>query len=646
MSRFLQSVFQILSNDKNETTSNCIIMQVFSFFSSLHYRARRYGWYRVGIVISFLVSLSTCSTLSSEQTTQQDQTEIILHKPIRDVRGFDEVIRNAKRSKPESPTVKVGMLLPLSGRYAALGQTLRDIASQALFDHRAENLILRFGDTGGHPQGVFEATRTLLDEGVHLILGPLFFSEANAIKSMVSQARVPMLTFSNDIRLRDETTYVLGLSPVPQIERLISYIISQDAEGTSEEVATSEETATSEEVATSEETTTSEEVATSEETTTSEEVATSEETTTSEEVATSEETTTSEEVATSEETTTSEEVATSEETTTSEEVATSEETATSEEVVTSEETATSEEVATSEETATSEEVATSEETNEERKPKRFALLVPQSTYGQTIIQAVSEVIERHNGLIVRTVTYLSEADNIQSAVRKVVNISLEELRERHNRERILQQQDTLASIIEQIETIEEIEEIHENEIVEGVSGFASKNDDLRPLVADFDVLILADSALWRLDIIFDILQEFGIDRDSYLVSGTSLWERMNTRIIPDLIGGLFAAPPLDRWQSFNESFRRFYGYLPPRQATMIYDAVHLVSRFADISGIRDQIDLAELTQLEIPGLDGILSLKPQGIIERELVIYEILADGLRIIDPPAPDTEEITEDIL
>ena len=615
-------------------------MQVFSFLSSLNYRARRYGWYRVGIVISFLVSLSTCSTLSSEQTTQQDQTEIILHKPIQDVRGFDEAIRNAKRSKPESPIVRVGVLLPLSGRYAEWGQTLRDSASQALFDHRAENLILRFGDTGGHPQGVFEATRTLLDEGVHLILGPLFFSEANAIKSMVSQAQVPMLTFSNDIRLRDETTYVLGLSPVPQIERLISYIISRDAAGTSEEIATSEEVATSEEIATSEE------VATSEETATSEEVATSEETATSEEVATSEETATSEEVATSEETATSEEVATSEDTATSEEVATSEDTATSEEVATSEDTATSEEVATSEETATSEEVATSEEINEESTPKRFALLVPQSTYGQTITQAVSEVIERHNSTIVRTVTYLSEADNIQSAVRQVVNISLEELRERHNRERTLQQQDTLASIIEQIETIEEIEEIHENEIVEGVSGFASKNEDLRPLVVDFDVLILADSALWRLDIIFDTLQEFGIDRDTYLVSGTSLWERMNLRIIPDLIGSIFAAPPLDRWQSFSESFRRLYGYLPPRQATMIYDTVHLVSRFADISGIRGQIDLAELTQLEIPGLDGILSLKPQGIIERELVIYEIIAEGLRIIDPPAPDTEEITEDIL
>ena len=504
-------------------------MQVFSFLSSLnflsslHYRARRYGWYRVGIVISFVVSLSACSTSSGPT---QDETKLVLHKPVREVRSFDEAIRNAKRSKPESPIVKVGMLLPLSGRNAELGQLLRNIASQALFDHRAENLILRFGDTSGHPQGVLEATRTLLDEGVHLILGPLFLSEANAIKPMVSQARVPMLTFSNDIRLRDETTYVLGLSPVPQIERLISYIISQDEEGTSEETATSEE------------------------------------------------------------------------------------------VATSEETATSEEVATSEETATSEEVATSEAINEENKPKRFALLVPHGTYGQTIIQAASEVIERHNGMMVRTVTYLNEANNIQSAVRKVINISLEELRERHNRKRTLQQQDTIESITEQ--------------------------DELRPLVVDFDVLILADNKLWRLDIIFDTLQESEIDRDTYLVSGTSLWERIDINNIPELIGGLFAAPPPDRWRSFNESFKQLYGSLPPRQATLIYDAVHLVSRFADISGIRGQIDLAELTQLEISGLDGILSLKPQGIIERELVIYEIRAEGLRIIDPPpAPDTEEI-----
>ena len=47
----------------------------------------------------------------------------------------------------------VGLLLPLSGRYAAEGETLLHAAQLALFDTADEQFVLLPRDTGGHGEG-------------------------------------------------------------------------------------------------------------------------------------------------------------------------------------------------------------------------------------------------------------------------------------------------------------------------------------------------------------------------------------------------------------------------------------------------------------------------------------------------------------
>ncbi len=123
--------------------------------------------------------------------------------------------------------VKVGLLLPLSGRYARIGQAMLNAAQLALFDVADEDFALVVRDTGGTPDGAAEAMRGALAENVRLILGPLFATSVTAVADQARAAQVPVITFSNDRDVGGFGVYVMGLAPQPQIDRLVGYAKSQ-----------------------------------------------------------------------------------------------------------------------------------------------------------------------------------------------------------------------------------------------------------------------------------------------------------------------------------------------------------------------------------------------------------------------------------
>ncbi len=121
------------------------------------------------------------------------------------------------------PPVKIGVLLPLSGNNAALGQAMLNAAQMALFEvgHNSFELIPR--DTQGTAAGAQSAAREVLAEGAQLVLGPVFSDSVRAAKSITRAAGVNMVAFSTDWALADNTTYMMGFLPFDQVARITSY---------------------------------------------------------------------------------------------------------------------------------------------------------------------------------------------------------------------------------------------------------------------------------------------------------------------------------------------------------------------------------------------------------------------------------------
>lgn len=127
------------------------------------------------------------------------------------------------KPKPSSyKTRKVGLLLPLTGENAPLGQSLLNASEMAIFDAGQPALKIFPYDTKGTLEGAQVALQALLNEGVELIIGPIFAKEVESIKPLLQSTNIPLLSFSTDETLINSKTFILGFLPSQQIEAILN----------------------------------------------------------------------------------------------------------------------------------------------------------------------------------------------------------------------------------------------------------------------------------------------------------------------------------------------------------------------------------------------------------------------------------------
>jgi branched-chain amino acid transport system substrate-binding protein len=124
--------------------------------------------------------------------------------------------------------VRVAILLPLSGRNAALGQAMLNAAQQAVFDAAGTNFELQPHDTAAEG-GADAAARASVQGGAQLIIGPLFATDIPAVMPIAQSNGLQMLTLSTDTSLAEHGVYVMGLAPGAQVERVVAFAAAHGA---------------------------------------------------------------------------------------------------------------------------------------------------------------------------------------------------------------------------------------------------------------------------------------------------------------------------------------------------------------------------------------------------------------------------------
>ncbi len=129
--------------------------------------------------------------------------------------------------EPENADIRVGLLLPLSGTSAALGQALLHAAEMALFDAAAAEFALIVRDTRGTPEGAAQAANEAIGAGAQLIIGPLFSASVRAVTPAAQAAGINVLAFSTDSSVAGDGIFVIGPLPRTQVERIVGYASRQ-----------------------------------------------------------------------------------------------------------------------------------------------------------------------------------------------------------------------------------------------------------------------------------------------------------------------------------------------------------------------------------------------------------------------------------
>jgi ABC-type branched-subunit amino acid transport system substrate-binding protein len=120
---------------------------------------------------------------------------------------------------PAAPvTARVGLLLPLSGGNAPLGQAMLQAAELALYDQGDRGVAFLPRDTRGTPAGAEAAARAAAEEGARALAGPLTLGETAAGARATG---LPVFAFTSDETQASAQVWVLGVTPAQMVRRVM-----------------------------------------------------------------------------------------------------------------------------------------------------------------------------------------------------------------------------------------------------------------------------------------------------------------------------------------------------------------------------------------------------------------------------------------
>ena len=243
---------------------------------------------------------------------------------------------------------------------------------------------------------------------------------------------------------------------------------------------------------------------------------------------------------------------------------------------------------------------------------RYAALVPKSAYGEKIIKAIQEYIPKYGGELTKLEFYDIEQGDYREVIKKITDYDRRKNLLEENKEKLLLQGDPVA--------LKALERLEQKETMGSVN---------------FDAIIIPEGGA-RLRSIAPLLAFYDVDPRSIKILGTGLWDEPGIGLEPALVGGWFAGPSPKVGENFRDNYKEIYGEMPPRLASLSYDAAALA-----IVLLRNNesslIDLSILTNSSgFTGVDGLFRFNKEGLAERGLAILEINKKGFKIIELP-PD---------
>ncbi len=129
--------------------------------------------------------------------------------------------------EPTGDSVRVALLVPLSGANAGLGQAMLNAAQLAVFNFADQRFELLVHDTRGTPAGASQAASAAIGDGASMILGPLLAASVRAVGPQARAANVPVTAFSSDRSVAGNGTYTMGFLPSAEIRRIVAYARSK-----------------------------------------------------------------------------------------------------------------------------------------------------------------------------------------------------------------------------------------------------------------------------------------------------------------------------------------------------------------------------------------------------------------------------------
>lgn len=179
----------------------------------------------LGVVVIALC-LNSCNNLGGVNTvstsSSKKSTGVIMGNEFNSMDELLEFNNLAGNNK-----VRVGLLLPLSGRSEKIGENFLNAAQMAIVSSRNSPLVLVPLDTKGTVFGAIEAVNEAVRRQVDVIVGPFSTAETKAVLKVANENNITVISLSNEQSLTKEGAFVAGFAPEQEIEKMVTYAMNQ-----------------------------------------------------------------------------------------------------------------------------------------------------------------------------------------------------------------------------------------------------------------------------------------------------------------------------------------------------------------------------------------------------------------------------------
>jgi len=125
--------------------------------------------------------------------------------------------QNSAKNKKD---LKIGVLLPLSGKFEVVGQSFLKAIQLALQDISNENIIIYPKDSKANALDAYKAAKEFDKLGIEIVIGPIFYESLNKLNEINN---ITFISFTNKTEKIPNNTIAFGININSQISALKKY---------------------------------------------------------------------------------------------------------------------------------------------------------------------------------------------------------------------------------------------------------------------------------------------------------------------------------------------------------------------------------------------------------------------------------------
>ena len=127
---------------------------------------------------------------------------------------------SSENNLANSNFLKIGVLLPLSGKFQGIGESFLKAIQLALYDISNEDVKIYPKDNKGNALNSYLSAKEFEEQGIKIVIGPIFFENLERLGEI---NKITFISFTNQTKDIPKNTIAFGINIESQIDALKKY---------------------------------------------------------------------------------------------------------------------------------------------------------------------------------------------------------------------------------------------------------------------------------------------------------------------------------------------------------------------------------------------------------------------------------------